>query len=297
MKNSKNKITVFALIAATCISLAGAFALFTDYKSAETKAKAGNVKVVLSEPELENHQNINPGDEDPAILEKFIPKDGEPLYDPANPTKEYARRVEDGKVVSSTNHKFSFVVSNDSNKSIRTRQTIVISALNKNKEILDPSVFKLLSRDEKTYREELGSKAVLGEKYYVLKDSTEITDEEYDLLVKENKKPEVIAIKYLSTPNIFDGKGTSIENGGDAEKEDVNKIGPNLVQEKDGSVSKLYEYNFVMSYEATNGYQAADVKIDVIVEGLQYRNTTNQEWKTIAVKTISAGTSGVVIGE
>ena len=81
----------------------------------------------------------------------------------------------------------------------------------------------------------------------------------------------VLAIKYVLYPaDIYNGIGTNaeIETGG------LTGV-------------KHYVVPFGMDRLADNSYQGVDVKVDIIVEAMQYRNTVSTDWATIATKTVS----------
>lgn len=155
-------------------------------------------------------------------------------------------------------HKFSFKFKNNGNKSIRTRYTIVLSAKNNN-EFLDAKHMSLTENGLE-----------LSGKEYLDKDGNTVNAYSDDIK----------AIKYTLDGDIFDGYGEDILDGGDAEKEDLSSV----VRENDkGDVEKLYSYNFILSRDAENEYQNADVIIDVIAEAMQYRNTRDSNFDNIVV--------------
>jgi len=228
-------LTICSILCVTALILGGAFALFSARTDSDFYAKAGTVRIGLNDLELTNFENINPGDSDPS-----------------NP--------ED--VVGGTEHVFSYNVSNNGNKSIRTRHTIIIScdAEGDEDELLDARYFQMLSDEEE-----------IPEKLYVLEDDSTKREVGKDDFVK--------AVKYTFYGDVMDGNGTSIEDGGDAEKEDVY----GTVKQDGDEVKKTYEYNLAMLRQAPNRYQGCDVNIEVIVEGMQYRNTDNDDWSIVGV--------------
>ena len=50
-------------------------------------------------------------------------------------------------------------------------------------------------------------------------------------------------------------------------------------------------YVLAMAKGAKNEYQNAQVDIDVVVEAMQFRNTTGDDWHVISTSTVSGATS------
>lgn len=223
-----------------------ALALFTARTDSDFYAKAGTVRIEVDELELTNPDNINPGDSDP--------------NNPAD-------------AAGGTEHIFSYDVTNNGNKSVRTRHSIIITCdkAGDNDEMLDARFFEMLDKD--------GDE--LEEKLYILDDDTTKKEVGTDDVVK--------AVKYTFYGDVMDGKGTDIEDGGDAEKEDVS----GTVKQKDGEVSKTYSYTLAMLRQAKNSYQGCDVNIEIVVEAMQYRNTDNDDWSIAGIVSKTYTTSEV----
>lgn len=234
MKNSiKKRVGIIACICAVALLAGATFALFSTTDLVSQSGKVGNVQVSVTDLEVENFKNVNPGDNDPDL-----PEDPD---DPRNP---------------GTPHDITFTVSNEGNKSIVTRHVITVSA-----EDVDPTVFKIVKD---------GAEAV--EKFYVVGDS-DLTQEEYDA-----QDEPATAVKYIVSSDVFDGKGTALADGGDAEKED----GAITSDDDDVSPSASYTYSLAMSYEVNNEeYEGKGITINVEVQGMQYRNSNNSDWQTI----------------
>lgn len=230
---SKNKLllAVGASLAAVSVLVAGTFALFTARTESNMTAVAGNVNVSITSMDMTNKNNINPGDNDPDISPNAVP---------------------------GTEHSFSYTVSNDGNKSIRTRQTIILTA---NDGALDARYLKLFSGESE-----------LATRTYVLTDGSE----KATYVASDNVK----AVKYTFIGDVFDGKGKDIASGGDAEKETLSTA---IKEDENGDVTQTYHYDFALLGSATNEYQNAEFKIDVIVEAMQYRNTETTDWENAAV--------------
>ena len=243
----KKKVALISgtLCGAAALIAGCSYALFTARTDSDFYAKAGTVRITLDNLALTNPDNINPGDNDAS-----------------NPEGSSA----------GTDHKFTYSVTNDGNKSIRTRHSIVI-ACDKNGESaeqLDARYFVMLSDSKE-----------LADKLYILKDGSTKKD--------VGKDDFVSAVKYTFYGDVMDGKGASIDNGGDAEKEDVSGV----VKENGGKVERTYSYDLAMLRNAPNSHQGCDVNIEVIVEGMQYRNTDNDDWAIVGTVSKKLSTADV----
>lgn len=137
MKNQNNgkKTAVIAAAGVGAVALlgAGALALFSDVADTATGGTAGTVAVAVVNPDLQNKSNINPGDNDAKMWDSlykederhYIPTSEDPLFDPnaSHNVDDYSSYV----TVSTTPHDLTFAVANIGTKSIRTRQTFIIS--------------------------------------------------------------------------------------------------------------------------------------------------------------------------
>lgn len=160
--------------------------------------------------------------------------------------------------VSTTPHDITFNVENTGNKSIRTRHTILVSLKN-GKNTLNPSVISVL----KSKGQELEGKEYLDAEGKVTKDKKSAT-----------------AIKYVVLSDVLNGAGTDAET------------------ETDGKDAKQsYKYLLKMDKGAKNEYQGADLNIDLVVDAIQFRNTTDEDWKTVATETINGTMTGVNVKE
>jgi hypothetical protein len=134
-QNNGKKTAVIAAAGVGAVALlgAGALALFSDVADTATGGTAGTVSVAVVNPDLQNKSNINPGDNDAnmwASLYKnderhYIPTSEDPLFMPnaSHDVDDYSSYV----TVSTTPHDLTFTVANTGTKSIRTRQTFIIS--------------------------------------------------------------------------------------------------------------------------------------------------------------------------
>ena len=260
MKKQK-KIIFGSLLSAFAILTIGSFAFFSDFSNSSVTGKGGSVDVSIGDVVMTNSQNINPGDGDPETEKTYIPLPGDPLYDEDNPNTEVN--------VSTTPHNISFSVENKGSKSVRTRQTFLLK-VNNGEDTLDPRVFSILNTDN----EELGSNSEV--KTYILSNGLETSS--------VNEDDDVVAIKYQVTSDIFDGVG---EN---AEIEDLSTV-------KSFNDVSLRYYNYILSMkkDSKNVYQNATVNIDVIVEAIQFRNTTPDDWQVVSTSTITGTTTNETI--
>lgn len=265
--SAKRKSIVVAITLSLVLLISGALALFTSRSSSDFEAKAGTVALEVAGLNLTNSTNVNPGDNDPANSDETFTE--------------------------GTPHEFSFSVYGKGNKSSRTRHTILISVDKKGEstDSLDASVFKLFVKgtQDELFKDEVideETEIVLSGRYYILSDDTEIKDlSELDELRQKDETLFVKAIKYTWMGNVYDGLGTDIKKGGDAEKEDSNAIESitpdvKLIQEdENGNITESFIYDFGMMRNASNKYQGCDINIDVISESMQYRNTKDEDWK------------------
>lgn len=260
MKNNdkikKSWVVGTAIVFAVVVMVSGTLALFTDSAKKEVGGKGGKVGVYLSNIQLENAENINPGDNDEKIEEKYFPTKNDPLY------KEDAKGTPVPVSIKTTSHDIKFTVENRENKSIRTRQTIKLDVKDEKGNVLDPKAFEII----KDRGVELGSQDKLGIKRYVNSDGKK------SVMPSKND----VAIEYEILTDIFDG----VSNG--AEKEDVSTV-------KDGS--RNYTYKLKMSGTASNEYQGAVVNISVSVDALQFRNTQTSDWQNIGTQKTSGRVS------
>lgn len=265
MENKKIKLIAGSSIIAAAVLGIGAFALFTDNDNDNIKAKAGTVGVDLANINLTNSGNINPGDNDETVPSTYIPDPDDPLYKDED---------KDGKgdpvPIVSTPHDLTFNVSNTGNKSIRTRQTIIVTCKDTKENVLDPSYLSLLV--EKGV--EIGSNKEIEKKSYILDNGNEVTE------IKKDDK--ITAIKYQIISDTFDGVGKAAE----LEEETTVK------NEKDVAVTS-YTYLLKMDSATPNQYQGAKINIDIVIEAIQYRNTANSDWQVMSTQSISGVLTGL----
>lgn len=266
-RNKKIAAIVGVTSLATVAVIGGALALFTDSADKNVNGLAGTVDIVATDLTLSNPDNINPGDFDPEMPVKYTPTEGDPLYDPEDPTKEV--------VISTTPHNLTFSITNNGTKSIRTRHTLVLSVKDTEDNYLDARVFQLYEDLDGALTDMPGADEELPGKIYIANDadSTEYTNESdipEDTLIK--------AIVYRFTPDIFDGVGTQAETE------------TNSTVKGDGETpaTKAYDYKLALNMDTPNSYQGSTLAIEATFEALQYRNTVQNDWTVVSKKTFTA---------
>lgn len=248
--------------------IGGALALFTDSSEKASHGTVGTVMIDATDMILSNPDNINPGDYDPDMPTSYVPTEGDPRFDPENPTKEVS--------ISTTPHDLTFSITNNGTKSIRTRHTLVISVKDVNGDYLDARRFQLYEDIEESGKVDTAlmpeAAQELTGKVYVAADDKEYTSEEQipdGTLIK--------AVRYRFTPDIFDGTGLQ------AETEEVSSV-----KATDGPASKAYDYKLAFDMESTNSYQGASLSIEAVFEAMQYRNTVQDDWSVVSTQSFTA---------
>lgn len=251
-KLNKRQKTALACGAAV-VALAGmTMAIYTAREDSDFVAVVGTIDIDVHDPSLTNQFNINPGD-----------------GDPNNPQG----------AAEGTSHRFEYTVSSYGSKSMRTRQSIILTICDKEQANLLDARYAALYRDGKE----------IGTKSYILADGTAVDSIDFD-----DTSVMVKAIRYSFLAEPFDGYGIDIKEGGKAEKEDPGTAA-GLVQEgSDKFVRKTYGYDFVFDRRAGNEYKKAIFQFDVFAEGMQYRNTDDSFWSTFYTDEGVEGTRGFV---
>ena len=202
-----------AIIGASCVAAAtlivgSALALFTDETESDAAAKAGTVKIDVSPITFTNAGNVNPGDNDPTI----------------SPDAH-----------SGTTHDVKYVVSNLGNKSVKTRQTIILTCdeQGSSTKLLDARYLALYNSD-----------AELSDKTYISSEGKSYSDiSEFDSDVDKPQEAYITAVKYTYFSDSFEGFGPN------AEKED----GFSVVAAKDDTVDSPVEKEYSYSFSLTSG--------------------------------------------
>ena len=245
--SKKIGITLAVLSVSAAAIAAGTLAMFNAQTESSVIAAAGTVQIELSEVELSNFKNINPGDNDP-----MVPKG--------------ASR--------GTPHKVSYSVTNMGTKSIQTRQTIILTATpnGSKKDLIDARYLKLFDGkkelEDKTYILSNGKEVtklkeghkVIAVKYTFFSDSFNGSENAY---VVQREDPDSEETYYI----------IEREDGSDDAF---------VVADDNGDVSQSYEFDFCLEDAAPNEYQGAKFNIYVAVEALQYRNSVEEDWDDAA---------------
>lgn len=250
--NNKKKIAAIAgTLGVAAVAVAGAsLALFTDKTDGNIDGTAGTIDIRLDDLNLSNPDNINPGDSDPDMPKTYVPTEGDPLFDPAKPGKE----VE----ISTTEHALTFTITNDGTKSMRTRHTLVISVKDTKGNYLNADVFSLYE-DSK----ELTGKSYIG-----------ADDKEYATVAEVPAGVTIKAVKYVFTPDVFDGYGLQAET----------EAASTVKATANAAASKDYTYILAMDKDSKNEYQGAVVMVETLFEGMQFRNTVQDDWKVVSTE-------------
>lgn len=273
-------------VAAVAAVAAGAFAFFSDTADGQTTGTAGTVDASISNAlELENAKNINPGDDDPK-----------------NP--DDARE--------GTQHKLSFSVRNDGNKSIMTRNIITLSVkAGKTYEdegisvgdVMNPAVYSLLVQKKGE-----GVDAVeLVKKYYTtdadITDGSkyvEFTAEDTANLANGVLPTGCTAIRYITQDIALNGNASYEESG--SREVETDAEGNIIAEHEEKSAGAVVDaegddvdYNFYLMLEhfADDTYELSGLTIDLEVQAMQYRNTNSDSWNTIFKDTVTAGGGAV----
>lgn len=224
----KSKLICAGVAGLMAVAIVGSMGLafFSDTGETKASAKVGSVTIDVTDLEIENSGNVNPGDEDPDVPDGS--REGTP-------------------------HDFTFSVTNTGNKSVVTRNIITLS-VSKNNTVLDANVLALYE-----------DKKELSQKYVLIEGS-----EEY-IPSANYTGGKIIAVRYVVN-------GASLNGTGDAAE----------VESGITSNSQDYKYALSLALETTNEYQLADIKADIEVQAMQYRNTQDSTWDTVFTDTKTA---------
>lgn len=277
MEKKKKIITIGAVSAGAIALLVGSsLALFSDTDSASTKAKVGTLDIAISNLALTNDQNVNPGDNDPEV---------EPYETSPEPNPEDKDALPPAiKRISTTPHDLTYTVSNLGNKSAKTRQTIIITSVDKDGKLINPDVFAVFKDSNGDDIAQVDEQVV--QKSYILSDGSELAAT-YNKDSAFEKIDGCTAVKYVFESDSFDGVNI---NGDDAEDEYGAVV---KRDEETNSATKDYKLMFSMAKGAGNEYQAADITIEVMVEAMQFRNTVSSDWELLSSEKIKTTVSGI----
>lgn len=245
--SKKIGISLAILSVAAAAVAAGSLAMFNASTESSVVAATGTVQIELSEVELSNFKNINPGDNDPTV------------------PKEASK---------GTSHKVSYSVTNMGTKSIQTRQTILLTATpnGSKKDLIDARYLKLYD-----------GKKELEDKTYILSNGKEVTklkDGQKVIAVKYT----FFSDSFNGSENAYVVKREDPESEEEyyiIEREDGTDDAF-VAADDNGDVSQDYEFDFCLLDSAPNDYQGAKFNIYVAVEALQYRNSLEEDWDEAA---------------
>jgi len=161
-----------------------------------------------------------------------------------------------------TNHDLTFTVDNIGNKSVMTRNIITLTVNDESGNALDPSYYSLKSDDA----------TELVKKYY----STD------GVTFTASKPADVKYVRYITTQVALNGVG---EN---AEDNDAVAVNTDAVKTNEAISAVDYDYILKLDKNTPDGaYELSKLTIDIEVQAMQYRNTTDAEWDTLFTHTVT----------
>mgnify|MGYP003288756875 CR=1 FL=1 len=236
-KMFKNKASIVSVIVAIALVLGASMAYFTDYATTSTNGTAGTVAIDLA-------SNIN-----------FLNDEGLDILNPGD--------MRDA----------GFDVTNMGNKSIDVRETIALTAFDRDGQPMDftgdaatQSEFDLYLRDDVSFVEGYG--------------------------YQPNADAQPLQVKSIDGNVITYVTPEYSLNGNSDEYDEVETV------EGVDSFVKENDYVLVFKGEAGNAWQASSIVMDVIVEAKQHENTASG-WGIVAQEQVSHGsiTKDVVMAE
>lgn len=125
-----------------------------------------------------------------------------------------------------------------------------------------------------------------GTDLYALTENS--TDKRYDAWPREQfgakKHSNIISIRYITPQVSLTAPEGSIEdNDGIKHAQNYRSTQGGTVYENDPD-SVYYQYWLAMNKDASNIYKGAKVYLDIEVQAMQYRNTSDKEWQTLFTK-------------
>ena len=157
---------------------------------------------------------------------------------------------------------FSYTISNDGNKSIDVRETIVLTS-SVAMDAATQAEFELYRADDVEQQSD-GS--------YVPKYGAQPITTGEDRIVSDDNK----TIKYVIDDYVLNGTGDNAET-------------------EDGidATSKDSEYVLVFRNDSGNAFQGAELSVDLLAEAKQHRNTDGDTWSTVATEEVTMGSEVV----
>lgn len=167
-----------------------------------------------------------------------------------------------------TDHDLTFNVTNTGNKSIMTRNVITLSVEAEDGTVLDPSYYSLKADDNNE----------LTEKYYSTNGTTFVKATGNEAIPNGAKY-----IRYVTTQVALNGAGT--EAGVEKDATAVDRTDAKTTADITGVD---YDYILKLAKETPDGaYELSTLNIEVEVQAMQYRNTTDAEWETLFTDTLT----------
>ena len=157
---------------------------------------------------------------------------------------------------------FNYEISNDGNKSVDVRETIVL----KSSVAMDAAT----QAEFELYRANDVEQAANGA--YVPKYGAEPITTGADRIVADDN----MSIKYVIDEYVLNGTGANAE-------------------EEDGveETSKASDYVLVFRDSSGNAFQGAQLTVDLLAEAKQHRNTDDSTWATVATDSVTMGGAAV----
>ena len=157
---------------------------------------------------------------------------------------------------------FGYTISNDGNKSVDIRETIVLTS--------SVAMDAATQAEFELYHATDVEKAANGS--YVPKTGTNPITTGADRIVSSDSK----SIKYVIDEYTLNGVGNN------AEKETGIS-----------ATSKTSDYVLVFRNTSGDAFQGSELKVDLLAEAKQHRNTNSNTWQTVSTESLTLGTTGV----
>ena len=153
---------------------------------------------------------------------------------------------------------FSYRISNDGNKSVDVRETIVLKS-SVAMDAADQAEFELYHA---------GDVEQAANGAFVAKDGAEPITTGANRVVSTDSK----TIKYVVDEYVLNGTGAAAEE----------EVGVT-------DVEKETDYVLIFRDDASNAFQGAELTVDLMAEAKQHRNTNDDTWDTVSTESITIG--------
>lgn len=157
---------------------------------------------------------------------------------------------------------FSYKISNDGNKSVDIRETIVLKS-SVAMDAADQAEFELYHA---------GDVEQAANGAYVAKDGAEPITTGANRVVSDDSK----TIKYVIDEYVLNGTGEAAET----------ELGVMAVENET-------DYVLVFRDNASNAFQGAELSVDLMAEAKQHRNTDDDTWVTVSTENVTIGGQSV----